>query len=75
MCLSRSVISDSLQTHGAHSHFFLDHPDPGVKPRSPALQADSLPSEPSGKLFGKPKGHKKSHCEIEILSINGTGAE
>ena len=26
-----------------------DLPDPGIKPRSPALQADSLPSEPSGK--------------------------
>ena len=24
-------------------------PDPGVEPRSPAFQADSLPSEPSGK--------------------------
>ena len=24
-------------------------PDPGIKPRSPALQADSLPSEPPGK--------------------------
>ena len=26
-----------------------DHPDPGIKPRTPALQADSLPSEPPGK--------------------------
>ena len=25
-----------------------DLPDPGIKPRSPALQADSLPSEPQG---------------------------
>ena len=24
-------------------------PDPGIKPRFPALQADSLPSEPQGK--------------------------
>ena len=24
-------------------------PDPGIKPRSPTLQADALPSEPSGK--------------------------
>jgi len=24
-------------------------PDPGIKPRSPALQADSLPTEPPGK--------------------------
>ena len=27
-----------------------DLPDPGIKPRSPALQADTLPSEPPGKL-------------------------
>ena len=26
-----------------------DLPDPGVKPQSPELQADSLPSEPPGK--------------------------
>ena len=26
-----------------------DLPDPGIKPASPALQADSLPSEPPGK--------------------------
>ena len=26
-----------------------DLPDPGIEPRSPALHADSLPSEPSGK--------------------------
>ena len=25
-----------------------DLPDPGIKPGSPALQADTLPSEPSG---------------------------
>ena len=29
-------------------------PDPGIEPRSPALQADALPSEPPGKpLLGK----------------------
>ena len=26
-----------------------DLPDPGIKPGSPALQADALPSEPPGK--------------------------
>ena len=26
-----------------------DHPDPGIKLRSPTLQADTLPSEPPGK--------------------------
>ena len=29
--------------------FPKDLPDPGIKPGSPALQADSLPSEPPGK--------------------------
>ena len=28
-----------------------DLPDPGMEPRSPALQADALPSEPLGKPF------------------------
>ena len=28
-----------------------DLPNPGIKPRSPALQIDSLPSEPPGKHF------------------------
>ena len=30
--------------------FSRGSPDPGVKPGSPALQADSLPSEPQGSL-------------------------
>ena len=29
-----------------------DLPDPGTEPRSPKLQADSLPSEPPGKPTG-----------------------
>ena len=29
-----------------------DLPDPGIEPRSPALHADSLPSEPPGKTRG-----------------------
>ena len=28
-----------------------DLPDPGIKPRAPGLQADSLPSEPLGKPY------------------------
>ena len=28
-----------------------DLPDPGTEPRSPALQADALPSEPRGLLY------------------------
>jgi len=29
--------------------FSRDLPNPGIKPRSPALKADSLPAEPPGK--------------------------
>ena len=32
--------------------FSRDLPDPGIEPRSPALQADALPSEPPGKPDG-----------------------
>ena len=31
-----------------------DLPDPGIEPGSPALQADSLPSEPPGKKLPPP---------------------
>ena len=57
---SRSVVSDSLQPHGLYSPWNSPGqntgvgslsllPNPGIKPRSPALQADSLPAEPQGK--------------------------
>ena len=36
-----------------------DLPDPGIEPRSPALQADSLLSEPPGIFF----------LELEIIKI------
>ena len=29
-----------------------DLPNPGIEPRSPALQADSLPAEPPGEILG-----------------------
>ena len=32
--------------------FLGDLPDLGIEPRSPALQADSLPSESPGKSYG-----------------------
>ena len=35
-----------LKTTGMYSFMVL--PDSGIEPRSPAFQADSLPSEPSG---------------------------
>ena len=33
-----------------------DLPDPGIKPRSPIFQADSLPFKPPGKPKNKPGG-------------------
>ena len=40
-----------------------DLPNPGVEPRSPALQADSLPTE----LQGKPSGYISTIKRKEIL--------
>ena len=60
--VSHSVMSNSLQCHGlppgSSVHGILQArilewvaiPNPGIKSRSPALQADSLMSELSGKL-------------------------
>jgi len=36
-----------------------DHPDPGIEPRFPALQADTLPSEPP-----ENPTIKKAECQI-----------
>ena len=60
--VSHSLMYDSLQAHGLSMGFSRqecwngllfpspgDLPDPGIKPRSPALQADSLLSELPGK--------------------------
>ena len=38
-----------------------DLPDAGIEPRSPALQADALISEPPGKPESKPKTSLKSN--------------
>ena len=60
--VSRSFMSVSLRPHGLSMEFPRqeywsalpfpspgDLPDPGIKHRSPALEADSLTSEPPGK--------------------------
>ena len=50
---SRSVVSDSSWSLGLYSPWNSpgDLPNPGIKPTSPALQADSLPAEPQGKFI------------------------
>ena len=40
--------------------------DPGMKPGSPALQADSLPSEPPGKPLQHHKAKGCDHCGSSI---------
>ena len=60
---SCSVVSNSLWSHELYSPWnspgqnsgvgslssLGNIPNPGIKPRSPVLQADSLPAEPQGK--------------------------
>ena len=41
-----------------------DLPNPGIKPASPALQADSLPSEPAGKPLPQ-----SSHHQIPLILL------
>ena len=43
------VFSRQEYWSGLPFHSQGELPDPGIKPRSPALQADTLPSEPPGK--------------------------
>ena len=45
-----------------------DLPDPGIEPRSPALQADSLPSEPTGKSV-VPKSASHEMVEPEQRAV------
>ena len=46
-----------------------DLPDPGIKPRSPVLQADALASEPPGKPFRPALKHSSSPSIIESLEF------
>ena len=45
-----------------------DLPDSGIEPMSPALQADSLPTEPPGKLYDRM--HYSNKRERNRLGIN-----
>ena len=69
-----SVVSDSLWLHGFSGPEYWsglpcpppgDLPNPGIKARSPALQADSLPSEPPG---------KPTHCKVESKPLECQGS-
>ena len=84
LCVSRSVMSDSLPPHGTcprllcpqdspgkntgvGSHSLLqEYSQPRYWPQSPALQADSLPSEPPGKPNSSPGLVAKSYLTLVI---------
>ena len=91
---SHSVVSDSLRPHGLCSPWNSpgqntgvgslsllqgNHPNPGIEPRSPALQADSLPAEPRGKphLSGEqaksPSLYKKKVVDGEEFCTEAAG--
>ena len=42
-----------------HPLFQGDLPNPGIEPKSPALQGDSSPSEPPGKPYNSKERRKK----------------
>ena len=48
------ILQASILEWGAFP-FSRGSSQPGIKPRSPALQADSLPAEPQGKHVNEPK--------------------
>ena len=55
------------QEYGVGCHFLLQgiFPDPGIKPRSPALQVDSLLFEPLGK-YGLLLANWGSHMALVV---------
>ena len=85
---SHSVVSNSLRPHGlyspwnspsqntevgSHSLTPGDLPNPGVKPRSPALEADSLPSEPPGKSKNTGLGNLSLFQQIFVTQESNQG--
>ena len=58
---------------GVGYHFLLQGnlPDPGIEPRSPALQADALTSEPPGKQYiMRNAGLEEAQAGIKIARRN-----
>ena len=72
---NHSVVYDSLRPHRLTVQFMEfsrpgDLPNPEIKPRSPTLQADSLPAEPQGKPndnFSIRKCSNVIHCIKRII--------
>ena len=67
---------DSLQPHGSHAilqaktldwvafPFSKDFPNPGIEPRCPSLQVDSLPAGPQGKPKNIYRIHPKKLLQL-----------
>ena len=51
--------------------FSRDLPNPGIEPGSPALKADSLPSEPSEEVFFSPMISLCACSGIEVEEKSG----
>ena len=51
-----------------------DLSDPGIEPRSPALQADSLPAEPPGKpqIFLRKQAYGYEYYSLVSMKFYGT---
>ena len=57
-----------------------DHPNPGMEPKSPSLQADALPSEPPVPIYQGPdvdlpritkrNSIQEGHLEVKEISVN-----
>ena len=95
VCVSHSVVSDSLQPHGLQPTSFHgelsmefsrqefwsglpfpspgDLSNPGIKPRSPALEADSLLSKPPGKPPYRSLPICKAYTKINIYLLTCLG--
>ena len=80
-----TILFDSLQPHGpwnspcqntgvgSLSPSPGDFPNPGIEPRSPALQVDSLPAEPQGKPKNPGVGSLCLLQRIFLIQESGQG--
>ena len=68
ICSRQDPLSFSRQEYcsGLPFPFPRDHPSPGIKPRSPPLQADSVLSEPPGRPFKSKVNTKLSKTKEEM---------
>ena len=53
--------------------FSRDLPNPGIKPRSPTLQGDSLPAGPPGKSMTQESNRGLLHCKWTVYQLSYEG--